>query len=137
MRSTARETVYKYLFAKLFNEDADEKFFKTLLSDKELTEEDKEFAQNLKDVVENHKDEIVSAVREIARDYSYERIYSTDKCAIAIGIAEMKYCPEIPKGVAIDEAVKLVAKYSAEKSVSFVNGVLAEYCSRMCGQGEN
>ena len=134
MISTARETVYKYLFAKLFNEDTDEKFFQTLLTDKELTEDDKIFAENLKKTVEDNEEEIVSAVSEIAKDYSYERIYSTDKCAIIIGIAEMKYCPDIPKSVAIDEAVKLVAKYSAEKSVSFVNGILAQYCEKNIGE---
>ena len=135
MRSTARETVYKYLYAKLFNDETDDKYFKTLLKDKDLTEEDRLFAQELKDTVEAHESEIVSAVRDLAKDYTYERIFSTDKCALAIGIAEMTYSADVPKSVAIDEAVKLVAKYSAEKRVSFVNGILAEYYNQLNDKG--
>ena len=125
MRSTARETVYKYLYAKLFNEETDDKYFKTLLKDKDLTEEDRLFAQELKDTVEAHESEIVSAVRDLAKDYTYERIFSTDKCALYIAVAEIKYFDDIPTVVSIDEALSLVRKYSTEESLNFVNGILA------------
>ena len=42
----------------------------------------------------------------------------------------MTYFEDVPKIVAIDEAVNLTKVYSGEKSQSFVNGILAEYKKR-------
>ena len=36
----------------------------------------------------------------------------------------MLYVEDVPEKVAINEAIELTKKYSDEKSVSFVNGVL-------------
>ena len=37
---------------------------------------------------------------------------------------EMKYMPEIPVSVSINEAIELVKTYGAENSRKFVNGIL-------------
>ena len=36
----------------------------------------------------------------------------------------MKYVDDVPDKVALNEAIEICKKYSDEKSVSFVNGVL-------------
>jgi N utilization substance protein B len=36
----------------------------------------------------------------------------------------LKFCPDIPGKVVINEAIELAKKYSAEQSPRFVNGVL-------------
>lgn len=124
MRSTAREAVFKYLYAKAFNKDLPADFFKGLLKDG-VTDDDRLFAEKLLETVENNAGEIENIIASRAKDYSIDRIFPADKCALAIGVAEIRYCPEIPAAVAIDQAVSLAAKYSAEKSMSFVNGILA------------
>ena len=50
-----------------------------------------------------------------------------DKCAILIGMAELENMVNTDVPVIIDEAVKLCAKFSAERSTDFVNGILAQY----------
>ena len=42
----------------------------------------------------------------------------------------MAFSADVPKIVAIDEAVNLTKKYSGEKSQAFVNGILAEFKKR-------
>ena len=42
-----------------------------------------------------------------------------------MALAEIRYFDDVPDVVAVDEAVGLAKKYSTEKSVGFVNGVLA------------
>ena len=77
-----------------------------------VTENESRFAESLKDLSENFKS---------------ERIHAADRCAIYIGMAELDFFKDVPTAVAIDEAVKLSAKFSTEKSTDYVNGILAEY----------
>jgi len=124
MRSVARETVFQYLFSKLFNQQ-DEGLFAVLVN--KLNKDDKEFATKLKDCVEERTEKYFSDMERLIVNYKVSRVFNPDKCAIIIGMAELDNFAETPKIVIIDEAVKLAAKFSTEKSVNFVNGVLAEY----------
>ncbi len=47
-----------------------------------------------------------------------------DLTALRLSVYEMKYEPEIPTKVSINEAVELAKKYGGEDSFSFVNGIL-------------
>ncbi len=49
-----------------------------------------------------------------------------DLALIRLAVYEMKYEPDIPDGVAINEAVELAKMYSGDGAPSFVNGVLAK-----------
>ncbi len=129
MRSKARETVYKYLFAQLFN-PSDEGLFAVLLNDNDLNEEDKTFAQNLLYFCESGKDSYMETINNLSSSFELNRIHATDKCAIILGMAELDNFHDTPKIVILDEATKLSAKFSTEKSPDFVNGILAEYARR-------
>lgn len=130
MRSLAREIVFKELFAKLFNPD-DEEFFAILLKDKGLNESDRVFANELLDLIIKDKDELLSNIERLSVGYKLNRIYNADRCAILIGMAELKNYNNTDIPVIIDEAVKIVSKFSAERSTDFVNGILAEYAKEV------
>ena len=66
-------------------------------------------------------------INELTENFRPERIFTADRCAIKIGMAEMDAFSETPTPVVIDEAVKLAAKFSTENSTDFVNGILAVY----------
>lgn len=127
MRSLARESVFKFLFSKLFNSD-DEGLFDVLVKD--LDDNDKRFARELLSSVENNQDDYLSCIEELSIGYKLNRVLNADKCALLIGIAELNAFTSTPIPVVIDEAVKIVAKYSTENSTDFVNGILAEYARR-------
>ena len=124
MRSLARETVFQYFFSRLFNQQ-DEGLFDVLV--KNLGNDDRIFAEKLKNAVENNSEKYETTLEHLVENYKVSRIISADKCAIFIGMAELDNIMDTPKIVAIDEAVKLAAKFSTENSTDFVNGVLAEY----------
>lgn len=126
MRSSARETVLQYLFSQFFN-PTDEELFVVIQKNEKLNESDKLFSEQLLAFVTEGKDKYLKTIEELSEGFSLNRIFTIDKCALLIGMAELENCPETPTPVVIDEAVKLVAKYSAEKSTDFVNGILAEY----------
>ena len=124
MRRDARDAVYKILYADLFN-DNDEVFEKEMFGECKLSKEDLEFARSLLNVINEHKSEIEEIISSYAKGYKFERLYSTDKCALYIAVAELKYFADVPNVVAIDEALSLVRKYSTDESLNYVNGILA------------
>lgn len=128
MRSVAREIVFEYFFSRLFNQK-DEGLFAVLC--KNLNKDDKEFAEKLLKSVINSEEIYAKEIQNMSENFKYERIFAADKCAISIGMAELNEFPETPKAVVIDEAVKLAAKFSTEKSTDFVNGILAEYAKKI------
>ena len=124
MRRDSREAVYKILYADLFYENDDE-FEKETMTESSLSRDDEAFANALLSAIKKHKSELEEIIGKHARGYSFERIFSTDKCALYIAVAELKYFDDIPPVVSIDEALALVRKYSTEESLNFVNGILA------------
>lgn len=126
MRSTSREIVFKYIFSKLFNPDS-EGLFDALFSASDCSASDKEFAKALLSAVENGNADYDAAIADLSQNFKPDRIFKTDVCAIKIGMAELDNFKDTPVPVVIDEAVKLSAKFSTDKSPDFVNGVLAAY----------
>lgn len=124
MRTLAREAVFKYNYSKLFNSD-NEGLFDVLIKD--FNEDDKKFATALNDAVNKNKDNFLNELDLIVHRYKIDRILSSDRCIILLGMAEALIYPDTPKPVIIDEAVKLASKFSTEKSPDFVNGILAKY----------
>ncbi len=132
-RALAREVVYKFLFAKLFNDEVDNKFLNSLCVEYKLNENDTSFAKKLATTVVNNLPEITDEISKLSHDYSYDRIYSTGKCALFIGMTELKYFDDIPPAASIDQAVNLASKFSTETSLSFINGILAAYNKKLQG----
>ncbi len=130
MRSLAREVVFKYIFSQLFN-PGDEELFIVMSKDAKLNEADFSFANELLSYINNNSNKYLDVIKDLSIGYDLNRIFSSDKCALMIGIAELENYPNTPVPVIVDEALKLVSKYSSEKSTDFVNGILAKYCKNI------
>ena len=124
MRSAARESVFVYIFSRLFNQ-SDEGLFAVLTKD--LNADDKAFASELLDAVLSGETKYGEKLDGLSHNFKFERILSADRCAIFIGMAELETFSDTPTAIVIDEAVKLASKFSTEKSTDFVNGILAEF----------
>ena len=127
MRSQAREVVFQYVFSRLFNQ-GDEGLFDVLTQN--LSKDDKLFAGELLDAVIANETRFDETLKNLSENFRAERIFAADRCAIYIGMAELEFFKDVPTAVAIDEAVKLSAKFSTEKSTDYVNGILAEYAKK-------
>ncbi len=89
-----------------------------------LPSESAEFAKRLIDIVRSNMPEIDGVIRKILQNWDFSRLAIVDKNILRLGIAEIKYVPETPIKVAIDEAIELAKKYGSADSGRFVNGVL-------------
>jgi len=52
------------------------------------------------------------------------RLSPVDKSILRLAVYQLKFCPDIPPRVVINEAIEIAKKFSSDKSPSFVNGVL-------------
>lgn len=124
-RSTAREHLFQLTFEQLFSEDKNEVTLEAYLMDASLTDSDKQYVRKAYDGIYSHLDELKGIVAKYSNGFNIDRIYKPDLAAMIVSVYEMKYVPEVPAAVSINEAVELVKRYSTEKSKSYVNGVLA------------
>ncbi len=83
--------------------------------------------------VHERRSELDSAIAAAAEHWSLERMAVVDRVLLRIGAYELAHCPEVPRAVAISEAVELAKRYSTEESGSFVNGVLSRLATELRG----
>lgn len=127
MRSNAREAAFKIIFSELFQADAGKGFKSRIYKGENLGEEDAAFAERLVSLVEEHRGELSDLLNEKIERFAENRIYKADKALMLLGLAEIKYCDDIPPLVSVSEAATLARKYSTENSASFVSGVLGGF----------
>ena len=56
--------------------------------------------------------------------WQLSRLSPVDKSILRLAVYQLKFCPDIPPKVVINEAIELAKKFSTDKSPGFVNGVL-------------
>lgn len=126
MRNNAREAALNIVFSEQFNEDCTVDFKKLVYKQFRLEKDDDLlFAADLVATVNEHKEELVAKIDEACHHYHENRINPMDKSILLIALAEIYYFQDIPPVVSVSEATGLAKKYSSEKSVDFVNGLLA------------
>ncbi len=125
MRTTARETAFKIVFASRFNESGNG-LSKALYKSEKLTDDDINYCEKVLALVKEHEEEFAQLIDRLSRDFPESRIFPADKSILLIALAEIKYMDDIPAPVSINEAANIASKYSSEKSASFISGILAE-----------
>ena len=127
-RSKIREHIFKLLFMSQFNETEEmpqqlAMYFEEL---EELGESDRNYMEEKYRQIISHLEEIDALLNEISKGWKTSRMARVDLTALRLSVYELKYEPEIPTKVSINEAVELAKKYGGEDSFSFVNGILGK-----------
>lgn len=63
-------------------------------------------------------------LRGLAANWDLTRMAAVDRNILRLAAYEILYDSEIPKSVAINEAIEIVKRYSTDESSKFVNGIL-------------
>jgi N utilization substance protein B len=82
------------------------------------------FVRPLALLIEAHRDELDAALNVLLENWNPERVGHVERAIFRLALAEMRYCPDVPTKVVIDEACELARLYCAEEAVGFVNGLL-------------
>ena len=124
MRGYAREVafskLYQYLITGTVEQDF-EQFDQTKLDDQDIV-----FVNSLVENTLQNKEMIDQTISALSQNFKLERICKPDLAVLELAIAEMTTM-DTPKPVVASQAVSIAKKYSTDKSVSFVNGILATF----------
>ena len=71
--------------------------------------------------------DIDKEINDLTEGWTTARMNKVDLTIIRLAIYEMRFDPETPVKVAIDEAVELAKEFGGDESPRFVNGVLAKF----------
>ena len=99
-------------------------FNSDLTSDDRVFKKAKAYAEKMIEGVLFYMKEIDDVLESFSEKWDIKRMAAVDRNIIRIAVFELKYCPEIPVLVSIDEAIEIAKSYAAEKSGVFINGIL-------------
>lgn len=134
MRTIARETLFKYVYASQFSESKDEDLKTSLFRSAELTADDVDYCGRVLAVLDGHEDEFKKILDENSISFPEKRIFPSDRAILLIGLAEILYMDDVPVKVSLNEAANIASKYSSAKSATFITGILSAVAG---GKGGN
>jgi transcription antitermination protein NusB len=82
------------------------------------------FAQELVRGVVEHREDIDRLIEQHSHNWRLDRMSRIDRNVLRLGIFELKYRPDIPKRVSLNEAIELGKNFGTEESSAFINGLL-------------
>ena len=140
-RNTAREIATHLAYELSFTEMSVETFLDARLSEENfaaLSEEcevytdapnakQKQYICRLVSGVAEHAAELDTYIEKYAKGWRFERISLVASAIMRVAMFEILYMPDIPDGVAINEAVEIAKKYETPEVVKFMNGILGSF----------
>ncbi len=121
-RSELREIIMKVIYQTYILDKTKLDFDIDNLIKEQLEVENEFVNDSVKGIIEKQED-INSIANKYMKDWTIDRLNKVDKAILSLAIYELFYT-NTPSVVAINEAIELSKKYSEEKVVKLINGVL-------------
>lgn len=123
-RTRGREIALQVLYQTEQNPDSDpaevERFIDRRLTDQAL----RDYARELVEGVRSNQARIDGQITEVAENWRLDRMAAIDRNILRLGAYELFFREDVPRKVAINEALELAKRYSTAQSSRFVNGIL-------------
>lgn len=140
-RTEARELAVRLCFevsskectaAEVLERFFDEEYFETLSGEDGVfssypDEVQKEYVERLVKGIGEHSAELDGYISKYSKGWQFGRISRTALAVMKTAMFEIMYMPDIPTGVAVNEAVEIAKGYDEPETVAFVNGVLGTF----------
>ena len=84
--------------------------------------------------VANRSEELNAHIQKFSIDWDVSRISKLARTVMQLAIFEILYVDDVPTGVAISEAVRIVKLYDGNDTASFVNGVLGSFARSLSAE---
>ena len=121
-RRECRELIFKLLFAKEFDREADpEAFYRDYIENTE--EPTAEYVENVFTGVCAALPKLDAELEAAAVRWKLSRMSTSTRSVLRMALYEMTVC-EVPAKAEINEALELIKKYDEDSAPSFVNGIL-------------
>ena len=140
-RANARELAVHLIYSQSFTGDEpkdlialrlEKEYYQKLSADNEIYEERPSRAQrayidNVVLGVANRVEELNDTIGKYSIGWDVSRISKLTRTIMQLAIFEILYMDDVPTGVAISEAVRLVKLYDGDEAGSFTNGILGSF----------
>ncbi len=125
-RAKARDFAFGLLFAKAFAKDeaADLFFARELESSEAECGKQIDYIKAVFFGVCDNEAEIDAKISEAAVGWNLSRLSKATLAIMRLAVCEMTQIDDVPRRVALNEAVELAKRYDDEKASKFINGVL-------------
>ncbi len=122
-RKEARLEAFRLLFETEFHgEIAPEEIYALSCAEREIADND--YIKAVYFGVCEKREELDEIITKHSNGWKAGRITPISRSVMRLCVYEMKYMPDIPKPVSINEAIEIVKTFDDLKMKSFVNGVL-------------
>jgi N utilization substance protein B len=78
-------------------------------------------------VIEHQDDLDKEIAAHLKNKWTVSRLSRIDRSILRVGLFEMENSLEVPKKVAIDEAIQIAGDFGDKDSKSFINGILSNF----------
>lgn len=125
-RKKSREYLVQLIYQMGITGDSAVEVFELFMEDEEISKDnlDLEYIKTSLVGIEENKQDIEGRITAQLVNWKLNRIAKVNLAILKVGVYEIVYKEDIPAKVSINEAIELCKKYSEEKSISFINGVL-------------
>jgi len=130
-RRQAREIIMKGLYACEVEENAPEDIIRGIIENTELAQRHIDFARNYFNLVRQNQTWADGVIQTLSEHWEIKRITSLDLIILRMAVVELKFMPDTPVKVALNEAIELAKKYSTGESPAFINGILDNYLKKI------
>ncbi len=129
-RRDARELLMQTIFQMEAQKELDPLQLEKYLEGKKLGTQTSYVHTVLKSMLE-HIEEIDSKINDASDGWATSRMSKPDLAICRVAVSEMLYAEDVPRAVAINEAVNLSKLYGTEQSPKFINAVLGKVAKKL------
>jgi len=86
--------------------------------------ESEQFARELVEGVRSHLLDIDALIETHSHNWRLDRMSRIDRNVLRLAVFELKFRPDIPRKVSLNEGVELGKRFGTEESSAFINGLL-------------
>lgn len=135
-RSERREHLFRILFSAEFCEKSEfeEQVNMYFEEHSDISTAKQEDIMKVSMDLMEHLDAIDEEIGKLSKGWNISRLGKTELSILRLATYELKFDDQVPRKVAINEAVELAKKYCNEKAAPFINGILGQIGTKEDGQ---
>ena len=140
-RGNVRELAIHLIYSQSFTDEEpdvvvatrlEKEYYKNLSTENEVYEDRPSRAQlayidNVVAGVANRREDLNAQIQKFSIGWDVTRISRLARTVMQLAIFETLYVDDVPAGVAVSEAVRIVKKYDGDDTGAFVNGILGSF----------
>jgi N utilization substance protein B len=130
-RRKGRELLVQALYASAMSEGDLMDCLDDQLERRQASAETAAFVRPLAGRIEANAKQLDADLDALLENWNPERVGNVERAIFRLALAELRYSPDVPRNVVINEACEVARLFCDENAVRFVNGLLDKAAARI------